>query len=74
MNEKKHYQIFVQGNFEMRDYEKVVDVVCTREELDMIAHAMCAYVRSTGCGVCCVAKEGDGVDKSNFDIMFSDCM
>ena len=72
--EKKHYQILVSGNFEMRDYRKIVDVICTREELDVIAGAMCAYVRSTGCGVACVAKEGDGVDSSNWDIMFSDCM
>ena len=74
MNEKKHYQILVQGNFEMRDYEKIVDVVCTREELDTIALALCAYVRSKNCGVCCLAKEGDGVSNRDFDIMFSDCM
>lgn len=74
MDEKKHYQILVQGNFKMRDYERVVDVVCTRAELDVIARSMIAYVLSTGCGCACVAKEGDGVSNSDFDIMFSDCM
>jgi len=71
---KKHYQILVGGNFEMCDYRKTVDVVCTREELEAVVRPMIAYVRSTGCGCYCVAKEGDGVSNSDFDIMLADCM
>lgn len=71
--EKRHYQILVQGTFGM--YQKnIIDVECTRQELDTIAGALVSYVHSLGCGCCCVAKEGDGVSNSDYDIMFSDYM
>ena len=70
---EKHYQILVGGNFGMYE-DRIIDVVCTREELDVIANALKRYVYSLGCGCSCVAKEGDGVSHSDFDIMYADCI
>ena len=73
VEDKKHYQILVRGNFGVYG-ENIIDVLCTKEELDIVAKSLTSYVRSLGCGVCCVAKEGEGVSNSDFDIMFADCM
>lgn len=70
---KKHYQILVAGNFGKFD-KNIVDVVCTKDDLDIIAGALINFVISLGCGCTCVAKEGDGVSFSNWDIMYSDCI
>ena len=73
--EKKHFEILVQGDGRGNYPTKTVDVYCTEEELKVIANAMVGYViRYTNGGCCCIAKENGGVDNSNFDVLFSDCM
>lgn len=74
-NEKKHYEVLIMGDG-FSDYpEKTIDVCCTRENLNVVAQAMKDYVYDKlGAQCCCLAKEGGGVSRGNFDIMFADCM
>lgn len=74
-NEKKHYEILVEGDGRGNFEKRYVDVYCTEEELNTIGWALASYVlHFTEGGCCCIAKENGGVNNSNFDVMFCDCM
>jgi len=74
-NEKKHYEVLIQGDGFSGYPDRTIDVCCTRENLEVVAQAMKDYVYDVlGARCCCLAKEGGGVTHSDFDIMFADCM
>lgn len=74
-NDKKHYEIMVEGDGRGNYPTRYVDVYCTEEELNVVGNALSSYVLNfTDGGCCCIAKENGGVDNSNWDVIFSDCM
>ena len=74
-DERKHYEILIEGDGFSGYPARTVDVYCTRENLDIIAQAMKDYVyNKIGRGCCCLAKENGGVAHGNFDIMYADCI
>lgn len=74
-NVKKHYELLIEGDG-LNNYPlKKIDVYCTEETLEIIASAMKGYIyKFTDSHCVCLAKENGGVTKSDFDIMFADCM
>lgn len=74
-DERKHYEIKVEGDGSGNYPERYVDVYCTEEELNVVGKALASYVLNfTDGGCCCIARENGGVDNSHFDVLFSDCM
>ena len=75
MDNKKHWEILIEGDGRGNYPTHKVDVYCTEEELNTIATAMIMYVsKFTDGGCCCLAKQGGGVSVWDSDIVFCDCM
>ena len=69
---REHWQI--QYGYTNYDCNRV-DVICNEEELPIVCAALVRYDEYKRSGnIACVAKKGDGVNFSNFDYCYCDCM
>lgn len=69
---REHFSILVGSG---RDTADIIDVICTENDLQTVALAHYYWKKQQERRpIACVAKRGYGVDFSDYDIMFADCM